>query len=257
MKKILIVLLAAAMVLTMAACTVSGDTEGTTQEASGSAPETTVPEETTGVETEPETQPDATAGTQPGYGEILDLYYEALSRRWNEEDILSRSLSPLCASCYDGEPLKNVGYALLDLNGDGAEELIIGAISGDAYVEEMVFDLYTLEDGKPVQVFAGQERNSLYLCAEEAGGYLLANQASVDAGHRAWYYDILDGSDLKVVQGILYDDTAEGGPWFMTYDTDWDTANDTPTDEDTALSITDSYLSCRMQPAYTPFESYK
>ncbi len=49
--------------------------------------------------------------------------------------------------------MDKIGYAFLDLDGDGIEELLIGAIGGDDFIRQQVFELYCMEGGVPKQVF--------------------------------------------------------------------------------------------------------
>ena len=118
------------------------------------------------------------------YGEVLDKYYAALSEKWDGQKLSSEGLSQLSLYCQEGNALENVGYAFLDVNGDGVCELMIGAIHGDEFVNKMLFELYTLEDGVPVQIFAGQERDRYYIAGLEEGGYLIANEASSSCKQR-------------------------------------------------------------------------
>ena len=102
------------------------------------------------------------------YGDVLDKYYAALSEKWDGQKLSSDGLSQLSLYCQEGNALENVGYAFLDVNGDGVCELMIGAIHGDEFVNKMLFELYTLEDGVPVQIFAGQERDRAAITEREA-----------------------------------------------------------------------------------------
>lgn len=50
----------------------------------------------------------------------------------------------------------------------------------------------------------------------EEGGYLIANEASSGAANSAWFYYVMDGKELSVVQAILYDAAASPDqPWYM------------------------------------------
>lgn len=58
-----------------------------------------------------------------------------------------------------GRPEQAWGYALQDLDGDGAPELLIG--NG-----REIFDLYALQDGAPKKLLTGWERNAYVLCED-------------------------------------------------------------------------------------------
>lgn len=202
-------------------------------------------------------EPEKDAAYAP-YAEILDKYAEALRDQWNMDRLLDEGMSLLCSYCYEGDALKNVGFALLDVDGDNSPELLIGTVSDDEFVDQMLFDMYTLKDGAPVQVFSGQERSRYYISEDEAGGYFITNEASMGAAQSATYYYTLDGGELKVVQAIVYDSSADAGnPWYMADDEDWDVSNDTPVDESMAESILESFEVGRFVPEYTAFADYR
>lgn len=146
----------------------------------------------------------------------------------------------------------------MDVNGDGVCELMIGAIHGDEFVDKMLFELYSLEDGIPVQIFAGQERDRYYIDELEEGGFLIANEASSGALNSAWFYYVMDGEELSVVQAILYDAAASPDrPWYMTYSRDWDISGAEPIEEQLAEDIIESHKGRYMVPEYQRFADYK
>ncbi|MDY2698200.1 MAG: hypothetical protein SOV61_01440 [Lachnospiraceae bacterium] len=99
---------------------------------------------------------------------------------------------------------------------------MIGAIHGDEFVDKMLFELNVMEDSVPVQIFAELEE-----C-----GYLIANEASSGTVNSAWFYYVMDGKELSVVQAILYDAAALlDQPWYMAYSRDWDISSAEPVDE--------------------------
>ena len=73
----------------------------------------------------------------------------------------------------------HVGYGLKDLDKDGIPELIIAGIDTDDFSDRMIYDLYTLNNGTPVQLAMSQARNRWYLRTDN----LLYNEASGGAGH--------------------------------------------------------------------------
>ena len=261
-KKLFIVTVILVMLFSLSACGQKQSAQGETSGGSGTGKdETSSGKPSNDTESSESGENGSTQTADPDaekYAAVLDKYYEALKEQQGEGKLLENGLSTLCTYCYEGNAMKNVGYALLDLTGDGEPELLIGAISGDDYVENMVFDMYTIVDGTPVQLFVGRERNGYYICKEEAGVYIIENKASSGATQKVWHYFSIETDRLNIVQGIVYDAASHpDAPWFMTYDTDWDTGNDTPVDEDMANSIINSYEARYMMPEYTAFENYK
>ena len=69
------------------------------------------------------------------YAQQLERYYTAISQRWDENAYNEHEMSALAAHYYEGNPLDNVGFAFMDLNGDGIWELVIGGTQ-----DPLVFD---------------------------------------------------------------------------------------------------------------------
>ena len=100
-------------------------------------PEPSVSEESTdpadGTEEESsvsvdETEEESSVSADELYAQQIERYYTALSENWDENAYFDNEMSSLAAFYYEGNPLDNVGYAFMDLDGDGIQELIIGAI---------------------------------------------------------------------------------------------------------------------------------
>lgn len=120
-----------------------------------------VPEPTTEATPEPTAEPKPTPTPTPEptpepvsdplvmYKDILDVYAQALTENYGGEELIGSEISLLNMYCYEGNALDNVGYTFLDLDGDGTMELFIGAIGGDEFVANTVFDFYTYQDGHP------------------------------------------------------------------------------------------------------------
>ena len=172
------------------------------------------------------------------YGEQIARYKAPLAERWDEGKYFENGLSALPYYYYDGNPLDNVGFGFVDLDNDGYWELVIGAIL-NAEQDPAVFEIWTLVDGEPVMLVQGASRNRYVLqYVEEDEMWYIVNEASNSAFNNATYYLMLNEGKLEVVQGIVFDASAdEQNPWFMTYDMDWDVSNDEPIDEDMAYAI--------------------
>ena len=112
----------------------------------------------------PEPTPEPVSDPLVMYKDILDVYAQALTENYGGEELIGSEISLLNMYCYEGNALDNVGYTFLDLDGDGTMELFIGAIGGDEFVANTVFDFYTYQDGHPVLLLDSQERARCYIC---------------------------------------------------------------------------------------------
>ena len=190
------------------------------------------------------------------YKEQMDLVYQALSQEWSVDKYFENEISSLISNHYEENALENVGYALKDLDGDGKDELIISTVSKD-YSAGMIYDVYSAPNGKVVHVLSGHERNRYYLQWMEEGAYMIANESSNSAFNSAWYYYTLTEGKLELVQGVVFNAAEdENNPWFITYDEDWDTSNDTHDTEGLAQSVIETNLKSYTALDYIPFSSY-
>lgn len=190
------------------------------------------------------------------YAEQLNLIYQALTEQWSVDKYFDNDMSHLMANHYDGDALANVGYALLDLDGDGKDELIISAVDKD-YAGGMLYDVYSAPNDEVVHILCGHERNRYYLQDMEDEGYGIANESSDSAWRSAWYYYSLVEGKLELTQGIIVNLEADAeNPWFITYDEDWDVSNDTHDVDGMAESIIETYRQSYMTLEYVPFSTY-
>ena len=213
----------------------------------GTEIEPSAPQQTTAAaETQPEEdivyEGDAsTYYIDVAYPEQIGRYYTALSEKWEEGKYFENNMSALPYYYYEGNPLENVGFGFVDLDNDGRLELIIGAIL-NAEQDPAVFEIWTLVDGEPVMLAQGGSRNRYVLqYVEEDRMWYVVNEGSGSAFQHATYYLMLSEGKLEVVQGIVFDASAdEENPWFMTYDPDWDVSHAQPIDAETANAILES-----------------
>ena len=192
------------------------------------------------------------------YAEQIARYYTHLAEQWEEGKYFENGLSALPYYYYEGNPLENVGFGFVDLDNDGHWELVIGAI-WNADQDPAVFEIWTLVDGEPVILAQGGSRNRYRLqYVEEDGMWYVVNEGSSSAFQHATYYLMLQDGKFEVIQGIVFDAAADPeNPWFLTYDTDWDVANDTPIDEETANDILDANRKHDTALEYFPYTFYK
>ena len=128
------------------------------------------------------------------YGGVISAYYRAYSTGSNTaEYAFGNNLSEYIASA------RHVGYAMQDLNGDGVQELMIAGILDDSYTELVLFDLYTLENGQPVQLATSRARSRYFLRTDGS----ILNEGSNGAGNSIFVVNRLTGSALTPVESAF------------------------------------------------------
>lgn len=125
------------------------------------------------------------------YGTIISNYYRAYSTGSNTaEYAYANNISEMIA--YS----PNAGYALLDINGDGTAELIIAGYGGS---DNMIYDLYTLVDGQPVQIACSRARSRYYMRSDGS----ILNEGSNGAGNSIFVINRVYGSSLVPVESAM------------------------------------------------------
>lgn len=176
------------------------------------------------------------------YQEVLNKYQTMINEKWDTNKAFEEKLSSMVSDFVQMGYENQVGYVLYDLDLDGQPELLIGEMDTELPANRIVFDAYTEKDGKAVQLFESESRNRYYVVEDEAGAVMIANEGSNGAASSGWIYYIYTDGELKVMQAVMYDASAdEANPWFMAYDDDWDSSNDEPISESDAQAIIDSY----------------
>ena len=208
------------------------DTEPSASATESIAESTANPaDETTPTETEEDVEYEGDASSyyiDVVYAQQIERYYTAISQQWDESDYWEHEMSPLVTHYYDGKSLDNVGFTFMDLDGDGVNELIIT----DGM---MIYDLYTMQNGTPVKLLTGWERNAYRLCQNN----VIYNQGSNGAASTVFnYYQLLAG-ELVLVDSVVFDANKNfDNPWFRSSDGE---TPEEPLTEDEANAIRDSY----------------
>lgn len=154
------------------------------------------------------------------YQEILDILYQGISNHWADYDYYHSDFSGDLGISYmwymdPNISLDNSGYALIDLNDDGTSELLVSKVAEGAWGsgEGMIYDLYSLQNGKVVHLASSGERDTYHLCKNN----MIANESSNSASnmvHR-FYSMNRDGTGLKLKEFVVYDDLKKPkDPWF-------------------------------------------
>ena len=143
------------------------------------------------------------------YGNIIREYIDCNHSQdpdaFRETHVLNYELSR--PGSYD-----NCGFWLMDLNGDGVDELLLGE---DAYYDaenswNAIYAGYTLKDGAAVQFLDGWARNRFSLCE----GNYLKNEASSSASDTVVNIYRFDGDKLQLAEGFRYDNWEDPAqPW--------------------------------------------
>lgn len=231
------------------------NTETTAEETTEKETTQSETEETKEEPSEAEKQDSSGSDELPAaYKEIVGKYQKMIQENWDLDQVYQENLSGIVVDLNNmGDASKETGYFLDDIDQDGSPELLIGEMDNDLPENRIIFDAYTLVNGKAEQLFSSESRNRYYLVKDTSGAILIANEASNSAANSGWLYYTLNGADLKIVQAVICDAMAdEQNPWFLSKDDDWDVSNDEPTDEDTAMSIIDSYTKNYIQLDFMP-----
>lgn len=127
-------------------------------------------------------------------------------------------------------------YLIKNIDGNGTDELIFGGneTSPDSAQAGIIYDVYTISDGKLVYVLNGWERDRYYLCDNG----MIANEDSGGAAHSSYSYFTFEESELHLVESVIYDgDRDRDNPWFYSTESEYDTKNADPISEKKADEI--------------------
>jgi hypothetical protein len=100
------------------------------------------------------------------YQSVFEDYEAIFDGNWMEEDYLTNGFPTQLIYCMGNAPYKTIGYTLLDLDGDGVQELLIGEAANDPFYDCILLQMYTLENGKVVKVLSSEEGASYQLCED-------------------------------------------------------------------------------------------
>ena len=115
---------------------------------------------------------------------------------WNDNDLTMVPENPELSYMYrQNAELSEIGFALLDLDGNGQEELIISDLN------KFVYDVYTISNDKAVHLFAGGERYC-YLLRENGVVENSWSGSVPTSGHD--FYKLNDGK-LEFIERITLD----------------------------------------------------
>lgn len=122
----------------------------------GDTADPTMPEDTSSVEMDPiteggdaESEAPAVTTAAPAklpakFDEMTDNCVIAISKKWSKAQLKEKDLPQILAECYGDNALKTVGYNIIDIDGDGVAEFVLGTVPGAVGVpyERTIFAIY-------------------------------------------------------------------------------------------------------------------
>ena len=145
----------------------------------------------------------AVSNTKPIGMPTLPIEYDVIINNiinaypWNYDEKNMVPENPELSDMYcRNSTLSEVGFALIDLDGNGQKELLISDPS-----KPFVYDLYTVSNGQVIHLFGSHERNAYYVYEN---GYI-ENQwlgSAATSGHD--FYKLND-STLEFIERITLD----------------------------------------------------
>lgn len=152
---------------------------------------------------------DFSGGQQSGslglYSARIREYMDGIESGWGQQEFEEAGMSYMCGYL---ESLDQLGYLLLDLDGNGMEELLIGK-------DTVIYDMYTMESGVLKHIFSGGERNAYGLTKDN----IICNIGSDSAATTFYSYYTLDGALLTPVRYVIFDAYySPEAPWFESRD---------------------------------------
>ena len=165
---------------------------------------------------------------------ILEKYRTAVAEKWDYSQCMEAEICPLI-SVYTDAP-DAFGYTLIDLDGDGTEELII--TDGN-----VLLDVYKRFPTGTEKIITGWERNVYYLCEDN----MIFNRGSNGAASTVYFIYRITEEGLTQTESIVFDAmTNPDNPW--SYQEEKGTS--VVVSEAEAMEILDSYIPLAID--YTP-----
>lgn len=130
------------------------------------------------------------------YKDTINEYVEFL----NENKEYDENTMPLSMREMNYDPyLDHFGYALMDINEDGVDELLIGSYSEDAH---FFYDMYVIKDGKAK--YCVKDESNVRVAGYSQDYYAITNDNKIynyaSDGEESWTASVssFDGNQLKL-----------------------------------------------------------
>ena len=166
-KTIGILLLILALMLSACTAAIPQPTTSPTEQTQPAPVQTEpAPDETQPVSTEPQPEVSQPSEVIPMvYQTLLGAYAQAAADGWNGGALAEQGLNFVAADVFGDKPGENLGYAVMDLDGNGTPELVIGSTEAvtDDFYGKLILDVYTLNAESIAQpIFTSMERDRYY-----------------------------------------------------------------------------------------------
>ncbi len=238
-NKIILILVTLAIMLWLSAC---NKMPATPPAESNSDPATTDTEKYNELPEKPEFD-------RAVYDDTIKKYKTALTENWDMDKYNKNDICYLIWFEASEDGGLGLGYAFLDMDSNGTEELLIGLRYEDTPLD--IFEMYTVENGKVTKVFTSDQRAFYVLTQEKDKTYKLAYSYSDSAAKSGSTLFRFEDGKLIAEKAVWYDAiTNEANPWFMSISEDGK-LKDTPTDEEGAEKLTNEIEENRIRPNYT------
>ena len=193
---------------------------------------------------------DSPSVTFASYDELIAAISKGLKEGFSEDEQFAMDIS----TCFfmNNSDFEILGYIKRDLDGDGTPELIFGENAADGSGpqdgwDSIIYDLFTMKDGKLIHVFDGWERNRFYMCEDGT----IANEGSSGAAYSSWaYYNYKDGK-IEIIESVFTDLKNETeGVWYYSDKEPYEDKSKEIT-EDEGWDIVNKYAYQKLE--FTPF----
>lgn len=156
------------------------------------------------------------------YQSVLDLYKSALENGVSEPDAWSKGYSEMAGYA------NHAGYALVDLDGNGVQELIVAGTGSDNNSGNIIYEIDTIVNGNLVNLCTSHARDRFYLMNDNR----VMNWGSGGAAYDFFnIYNVIGGT-LDLIENLHSDLDEEGySIWYYT------NYNDTGLEEPLAIEV--------------------
>ena len=125
--------------------------------------------------------PPAIEGIPERYQEVLNKYYVVVREAWPADQLMDLGAVSM-AAYYGDAPLDNIGFILMDLNGDSVDELVIGSAAQAGQEGSVIFCIYS-NPQNPLYTINSVEDKIYYLHSGEPDS---TYAVEIVGGHSAW-----------------------------------------------------------------------